>query len=174
MLDQLQRTVREQGMSIEDLLEEWSGRNTAEEELRTRLNECEDRERHLLALFEAYQEQIRNLKRFAEGRDGEWAAQIGLMEQSLEHHRQMCGISLTGECGSTVDYDLHEVIEVIDTALPEQDRRIADVYHVGYLYQGKVRTKAKVAVYAFGNTDRRTEHTTKEEKGDGHGYSHRD
>ena len=63
-----------------------------------------------------------------------------------------------------MDYDLHEVIEVMDTALPEQDRRIADVYHVGYLYQGKVRTKAKVAVYAFGNTDRRTEHTTKKKK----------
>lgn len=148
-LEQLQRSVREQGMSVEDLLEEWNERNAAEEDLRARLRECADKEQHLLELFEAYQEQLGSLKRFAGGRDEAWAAQIAMMENSLEHYRQMCGITLIGECGAEVDYDLYEVIEAVDTAIPEQDRKIADVYRTGYLYQGKVRRKAQVAVYAF-------------------------
>ena len=156
-LEQLQRSVREQGMSVEDLLEEWNGRNAAEEELRAQLRECADKERHLLELFEAYQEQLRSLRRFADGKDEEWVAQIAMMERGLEHYRQMCGITLIGECGAEVDYDLHEVIETVDTAMPDRDRKIADVYRSGYLYQGKVRRKAQVAVYVFNSSASKAE-----------------
>lgn len=154
---QLQRRVAEQGMSLEDLLEEWSTRKTAEDSLCAQLRGCEKEQRLLLELFEAYQEQFRNLRRFADGRDEAWASQIDMIESSLAHHRQACGISLIGERGAKVDYDLHEVIEVIDTGQPELDRTIADVYSGGYLYQGKVRRKAKVAVYAFGRRDNAAE-----------------
>ena len=152
-LEQLQRTVREQGMSVEDLLEEWSERKSAEDSLREQHCEHTENEQHLLGLFEAYQEQFRNMKRFAEGRDESWLAQIAMMERNLEHCRQLCGISLVGECGTEVDYDFHEVIEVMETEQPDQDRKIADVYRNGYLYKGKVRRKAQVAAYSFKKPD---------------------
>ena len=156
-LDKLQRLVQEQGMSIEDLLEEWSERTVLEDELRTRLREGEEEEQHLLQLFEVYQEQFHNLQRFARGRDEAWTAQIAMMERSLEHYRQSCGISLIGECGTEVDYDLHEVIEAIETAQPDQDRKIADVYRGGYLYKGKIKRKAQVAAYKFRDSDEAAE-----------------
>ena len=168
-LDKLQRLVQEQGMSIEDLLEEWSERTVLEDELRTQLREGEEEEQHLLQLFEAYQEQFHNLQRFARGRDEAWTAQIAMMERSLEHYRQACGISLIGECGTEVDYDMHEVIEAIETAQPDQDRKIADVYRGGYLYKGKIKRKAQVAAYKFRDSDEAAEqgmdnHTEEGEK----------
>lgn len=151
-LKQLQSCVREQGMSIEDLLEEWNERKTAEDMLSEQLRVCEKEQRLLLELFEAYQEQFRNLRRFAEGKDEAWAAQIDMIDDGLGRYRQACGIGLIGECGTEVDYDMHEVIEVIETGQPELDRKIADIYSGGYMYCGKVRRKAKVAVYALGSS----------------------
>lgn len=150
-LKQLQGCVREQGMSIEDMLEEWNERKTTEDMLREQLGACEKEQGLLLELFEAYQEQFRNLRRFAEGKDEAWAAQIDMIDDGLGRYRQSCGIGLIGECGTEVDYDMHEVIEVIETGEPELDRRIADIYSGGYMYRGKVRRKAKVAVYALGS-----------------------
>ena len=46
-----------------------------------------------------------------------------------------------------VDYDLHDVIQITETKDAEQDRRVADIYGCGYLYRGKVKKKARVAVY---------------------------
>lgn len=148
-LGQLQRGVREQGMSIEDLLEEWGERNAAADNLSAQLRERDEERKLLFELFEAYQDQLRNLRRFAEGKDDAWAAQIAMMEDGLERYRRSCGICLTGERGETVDYDLHEVVEVVDTDQPESDRKIADVYSNGYLYRGVVQKKARVVAYAF-------------------------
>ncbi len=148
-LQQLQNSVREQGISVEDLLEEWSERKSVEDGLRKQLHESVENEGHLLELFEAYQEQFRNLKRFAESKDTVWSEQVAMMEKGLEHYRQLCGISVIDKCGAEVNYDLHEVIKVIDTGRADQDGKIADVYRCGYLYQGRVRRKAKVAVYTF-------------------------
>ena len=94
-----------------------------------------------------------NMKRFAGRKDETWAAQIALMEQKLEHCRQMCGISIIEKCGVEVDYDLHEVIEVRTTAEPNKDRLIAEIIDWGYLYKGKVKKRAQVTVYHTENTD---------------------
>lgn len=148
-LDRLQKAVSEQGMSIEDLLEEWNGLKAEDDNVKERFCECAQDEQRLLELFEAYQEQLFNLKRFALDRDVSWADQIGMMEEHLEHYRRMCAISVIGECGVEVNYDLHEVIEAVDTDRQDLDRKIADIYCCGYLYKGKVRRKAQVAAYRF-------------------------
>lgn len=165
-LDKVLRLVQEQGMSVEDLLEEWTERTAETDDLRARLRECAEQERHLLELFEAYQEQFRNLERFARNRDEEWTAQMAMMERSLERYRQACGITLVGECGMEVDYGLHEVVGVTDTGQPDQDRKIADIYRSGYLYQGKVRRKAQVAAYKFksGEAVKSDDHTEEKER----------
>lgn len=151
-LEHLQGTVSEQGMSIEDLLEEWNERKADDDSVREHFRDCEQAEQRLLELFEAYQEQFRNMKRFAGDRDEAWAAQFAMMEKQLERYRRLCGISVIEECGVEVDYGLHEVIEAVDTDDPGLDRIIADIYRCGYLYKGRVRRKAQVAAYRAGGS----------------------
>lgn len=151
-LSQLQSSVHKHDMAIEDLLDSWEERQSEETHIRNQFREFEQNEQHLLALFDAYQEQFWNLKRFANAKDEAWSAQISLMEENLERSRRLCGIAMINECGTAVDYDLHEVIEVTDTADPTKDKRVAVVYRCGYLYKGTVIKKAQVAAY-------RTEHS---------------
>ena len=148
-LGQLQSDVHKHDMAIENLLDEWEEKKSDEESVKARQQESDQTEQLLLGLFEAYQEQFWNLKHYAASKDGSWAAQIALMEINLEHYRRTCAISLIQDCGVGVDYDLHEVIEAIDTTDPSLDKTIADIYRCGYLYKGKVRKKARAAAYRF-------------------------
>lgn len=148
-LNQLQTDVHKHDMAIEDLLDEWDEKKSDEESVKTRELEAVQTEKLLLSLFEAYQEQFWNLKHYAASKDGTWASQLALMEINLEHFRRTCAISMIQECGVSVDYDLHEIIEAIDTTDPALDKTIADIYRCGYLYKGKVRKKAQAAAYRF-------------------------
>jgi len=143
----LTSSVHKHDMAIEDLLDEWEEKRSDECSTQKLLKESGQNEQQLLELFEAYQEQFWNLKRFADTKDEAWAAQMTLMEKKLEHCRQLCGISIIGESGIEVDYNLHEVIEAVDTSNPGQDKIIADVYHCGYIYKGRVQKKAAVSAY---------------------------
>lgn len=149
-LAQLQTAVKKNDMAMEDLLEEWGERQSDEQEVKERFREYEQREEHLLQLFEAYQEQFFSLKRFAKGKDEAWAAQIALMEKNLERCRQSCGIDVIEDCDVEVNYDLHEVIETVDTEALDRDGNIADIYRCGYRYGGKVKRKAQVSAYRAG------------------------
>ena len=152
-IGRFQTAVQKHDMAIEDLLEEWEEKESEKDSIRKRMMEYEQSENLLLDLFVCYQEQMWNMKRFAGRKDETWAAQIALMEQKLEHCRQMCGISIIEKCGVEVDYDLHEVIEVKTTAEPNKDRLIAEIIDWGYLYKGKVKKRAQVTVYHTENTD---------------------
>lgn len=132
VVSKLQPAIQKHDMAIEDLLDEW---------------EEQKNEKLLLELFEGYQEQFWNLKRFASNKDGSWSAQIALMENSLEHYRNACGISSIQQCGILVDYNMHEVIEAIPTDSPKLDKTVAEIYLPGYLYKGKIQKKAQVTAY---------------------------
>ncbi len=149
-IGKLQAAANKHGMAIEDLLEEWEERQSDEEEVREHFRDFKQGERHLLELFEAYQEQFWSLKRFADSRDETWASQIALMESNLERYRQLCGIVVIGGGNMRVDYDLHEVVETVQTDDLDLDKRIADVYCCGYIYKGNVKKKARVAAYRLG------------------------
>ena len=143
----LQSTIQKHDMAIEDLLEEWEEKRSDEEIVQKQLSDYSQSEKQLLELFEAYQEQFFNLKRFADSKDAVWAKQIALMEKTLEHYRRLCGICMIEECGIKVNYDLHEVIEAVDTTDSSKDKTIAAIYRCGYLYKGKVKRKAQVGAY---------------------------
>lgn len=143
----MQTAVQKHDMAMEDLLEEWEERRSDENGVKERFRALEQNESCLLALFEAYQEQFWSLKRLADTKDEVWSAQIALMEQKLDRCRRLCGIDVIDRCGETVDYDLHEVIQTTETRDADQDKRVADIYCCGYLYKGKVKKKARVAVY---------------------------
>lgn len=146
-ISRLQTMVQKHDMAMEDLLEEWEERRSDEEEVRERFRVQKQNEDHLLALFEGYQEQFWNLKRFADSKDEVWSEQIALMEQNLDRCRRLCEINVIGVCGEIVDYDLHEVIQIMETDDSDKNGQIAEVYSCGYLYKGKVKKKARVAAY---------------------------
>lgn len=144
---QLKAAVQKHDMAIEDLLEEWEDKKSEKDGFRKRIQDCEQSENLLLELFETYQEQFWNLKRFTENKDETWSAQMALMEQKLEQCRKLCSISIIEESGTEVNYDLHEVIEVVDTTERGKDRLIAGIINWGYLYKGRVKKKAQVTAY---------------------------
>lgn len=148
-IGQLQTSVHKHDMAIEDLLEEWDLKKSDEDSIKEQFKEYKNSECQMLTLFEAYQEQFWNLKRFTDTNNGILAEQIALMEKNLEQYRQLCGISIIGETGIPVDYDLHEVIEAADTTDSGQDKLVAVIYRCGYLYKGKVKKKAQVSAYRY-------------------------
>ncbi len=150
-LDGLHTVIQKHDMALEDLLDEWSEKQSDDQEIRKRFRAYEQQETHLLQLFEAFQEQFSSLKRFAGSSDPSWSAQIALMEQALEEHRRLCGISVIQECGAAVNYDLYEIVEAIDTDDPNLDQTIADIYRFGYIYKGTVKKKAQAAAYRLTN-----------------------
>ncbi len=125
------------------------------------LEECkEDRERaqrqeqamvqeqnKLLDLLFAYQEHLWNMKAYAKKNDPRWHQQLLLVERGVQEQMHACEFAVVADTGCAVNYELHEVIEVLDTEDVQRDRTVAVVYNPGYLYQGKVRKKAKVAAY---------------------------
>lgn len=149
---QLHSDVHKHDMAIEDLLDEWAEKKSDEDDVTARLQESAHTEKLLLELFEAYQEQFWNLKHYAVSKDEALTAQVALMEKNLEHYRRSCAISIIQECGVSVDYDLHDVIEAVDTTDPALDKTIAEIYRCGYLYKGKVRKKAQAAAYRLSNS----------------------
>ncbi len=150
---ELRTAVQKHDMAIEDLLEKLEENESEREEAGKRILECERSENLLLELFESYQEQFWNLKRFAGEQDGAWSAQLALIEEKLEHCRQLCGISVIEESGVEVNYDLHEVVEAVDTAEQDHDKLVAEIISWGYLYKGKIMKKARVRAYHVVNAD---------------------
>lgn len=146
---QLHSDIHKHDMAIEDLLDEWSEKKSEEDTINIQLKKAGQAEQQLLELFEAYQEQFWNLKHYAASKDESWASQITLMEKTLEHYQRGSAISIIQASGVSVDYDLYDIIEVIDTADPALDKTIAEIYRCGYLYKGKVRKKAQAAAYRY-------------------------
>lgn len=146
---QLHSDIHKHDMAIEDLLDEWSEKKSEEDTINIQLKKAGQAEQQLLELFEAYQEQFWNLKHYAASKDESWASQITLMEKTLKHYQRGSAISIIQASGVSVDYDLYDIIEVIDTADPALDKTIAEIYRCGYLYKGKVRKKAQAAAYRY-------------------------
>lgn len=146
-MEQFRSALQKHDMAIEDLLDEWAEKKSEEKDIKERFREYEQNECRLLELFEVYQDQLWDMKRFAGTKDDAWASQITLMEDNLKHYLRLCGIDIINECGVEADYSLYEVIKAVDTTDSGKDGQIAEVYRCGYLYKGKVKRKAQAAAY---------------------------
>lgn len=146
-LEQFGREISRHDMAIENLLDVLEECQEEEHSNRKQAQEQKEEKEQFLALFAAYQEQFWQIRSFLDSSGAAWSRQAELMEQELAKSRRYCGIEEISQTGETVDYQIHEVIEVIDTEDAAQDRTVARVFSPGYLYQGKVRKKARVAVY---------------------------
>lgn len=141
------KEVSKHNMTLEDTLDGLEQQSEEEKESREQLFRLKKEQEQLLLLIGAYEEQIWNMKNFAGEYEEAFGNQLELMQRVLKSYRLPCGISMITEPEGKVDYQLHEVIEVIDTAEDERDQTVARIYSPGYLYKGRVVKKAKVAVY---------------------------
>lgn len=142
--------IRKHDMSLEDCLEMLEEQQENEKQDRKRRKEFEEERDSLLKLIEVYQEQMWSMRRYASEHDPAWMPQLDLSRETIKGKEDLCGVARIEETGGRVDYELHEVVEVRETAQEEQAQTVAEVCHPGYIYRGKVRRKAKVIAYRFG------------------------
>ncbi len=152
-LSDIQKDLKKQRMAVENITDEWEDFREGEESRIGELLDWKNQEDNFIQLFEEYQEQLEGLKKYAGNGDKNLFQQIQLVEEKLEKKRRMCGISQIAEAGRTVDYDLHEVIQVLETDNPQLKETVAEIYSPGYIYKGKVRKKAKVSAYCVKEKD---------------------
>lgn len=150
---QIGTDVRKHDMALEDCLDVLEEQREEETQSQKKIAELESGQEKLLQVLDAYQEQVWNMMRYAAEHDPAWVAQIDLIRNAVRGKQISGGISLIEETGVRVDYALHEVIEIIDTAEEERAQVVAEIYHPGYVYMGVVKKKAKVAAYRYVQTD---------------------
>ena len=160
LLDALSQQIRQTGtdvrkhdMALEDCLDVLEEQREEETQSQKKIAELESGQEKLLQVLDAYQEQVWNMMRYAAEHDPAWVAQIDLIRNAVRGTQISGGVSLIEETGVRVDYALHEVIEIIDTAEEERAQVVAEIYHPGYVYMGVVKKKAKVAAYRYVQTD---------------------
>lgn len=147
------KEINLQRMSLEDnieMLEEM--KDSLEIDREERKEKAEKEENgidNMLRLIEAYEENLWNMGQYAKQSDSSFYQNFCLMKDNLEGYKKELKIEIIYGKDGKVDYEKHDVLQVIPTMVEEQDKMIANVYSPGIVYGGKIRKKAKVAVYRF-------------------------
>lgn len=149
-----EKWIRRQSESFEDLLEELQEEQAGKRATERLLKEYEQREQQLLALASSQREQMELLERqirkdtsqSAEKRSA-WDKQFDVMNREAQKLMRACGMEEVGMAGEPLDYDLHEVLALVDTEDGRQDGTVAEVFCRGRFYRGHLLKKAQVAVY---------------------------
>ncbi|MCI6996115.1 MAG: nucleotide exchange factor GrpE [Oliverpabstia sp.] len=148
-MNDFEKTLKRHDMSLEDLLDEWSERQSDESQIRDQMRSLRETEEKFLKLFEVYQEELWAMHRLASTMGNDWQRQMQLMSQNVKAQMCLCGISPVEESGIPVDYALHEVVEVVETTDIQKNKTIAEVYRPGYVYRGRVKKKAQVKAFRY-------------------------
>ena len=150
LLEQMRQGQTEEAGKLAAVLEE--NRQAAQEEaekksaLEEQLQESREREEALLALACCAREQLELVtQRLME--DASWREQCRMLEQEAEKYLRDADMRETGKAGEPVDYELHQVLDAVDTDKEELAGTVARVYRRGRIYRGKVIRKAQVAAY---------------------------
>lgn len=143
-------TLQKQEMSFEDVIERIEEQENQETVSKKRITELEMREQALLDVLISYQEQLFHFEHMAESLDENWKKQLAMVQDKLTRNMLEAGIQeIRGE-GEPVNYELHEIIQVIDTEDEKLASKVSIVYRPGILYCGQVKRKARVLVYRLG------------------------
>ncbi|MBQ9009673.1 MAG: nucleotide exchange factor GrpE [Clostridia bacterium] len=159
-LKSLTTSISRHNMAIEDLIESLEETNEDQQSLVDdvkdllkrqkdfRLASLEDENDALLALALSYQDQLSLLEGAAQS-DPVWGHQFELVRQKMTAPLENAGLFVVDEANVPVNYDLHEVIERVDTTDPALHFCVAEVYTPGYVFNNKVLRKAKISAYAL-------------------------
>lgn len=146
---QFGKEIKKHNVAVENLLDDLEQKMEEEQTVKELRTEREKERENFLSLFEVYQEHFWQMKNFAKDRNEALYKQLAMMEKNMQNSQNFCGITVTGEEGEKVDYDMYEVVEAVETTDISKDKKVARIYGPGYLYQGKVKKRAKAAVYRF-------------------------
>ena len=100
--------------------------------------------RELMGLL---RQQIAKYNSIADDKKKEWEKQFEIMNRETTRFMRPCGLEEVGIVGEEVNYDIHEILSVIETESEEEANTVAEVYSQGLLSGGHVIKKAKVVVY---------------------------
>ncbi len=114
----------------------------------SKLKDLRNEETALLQLIESYQDQLKVLEAAASS-DPVWSHQFDLVRQKLATPLQTAGITLIDQKNIPVSYDLHEVIDRVDSTNPELQHCVAEIFKTGYIFKGQVLRKAQVSAFAM-------------------------
>lgn len=140
-------------MALEDMLELLDGKLESEHFMSNRIKELEESEEKLLLLMADYEEQmflidgcVKNISGTGSGGSA-WAEQLDSVRGKLFEHMNTCGITVIADTHQMVNYEYHEVIQVVDTEEAALSRTVLEIYSPGFIYKGRVLKRAKVAAY---------------------------
>ena len=165
-LKELRSAANQHDMAIEDLLDSWEEmqheQRKEKEAMSAALTETMElerrqtaqREHSLLQLCMVAMDQLFTLHRAAdEAGAEEWSQQLKLAEDKLSAVSLPAGVQVIGDVGTPVDYGIHEVVDVQDAEIPEQENTVAEVISRGYCYLGTILRKARVSAYRKATAD---------------------
>lgn len=155
MMEKNQKMIRNLSDTIEDFLDTLQDQDEGQRQLQQKQNAAEERERKLVELLGLYQEQMELFEQWITGQDQErsqesqdaWKQQYAMLNRKIKAESRFCTLEETGVVGETVDYRLHEVLQVMEPGTKDQEGTIAKVCSHGMLYQGNVIRKARVVAY---------------------------
>ncbi len=157
-LTEMQSAASMHETAIEDMLEsweEWQEKLQAQEARQAERDNSSAavflrREKALVKLLTDDHDQLFALQRAAEGAENAaWSRQLSAVMDKQSEGLALAGIQVIGQSGAVFSYALHEAVDVIGTPDQALDMRVAEVYSCGYVDQGAVVRKAKVAVYQY-------------------------
>ncbi len=166
-LQALRESVSRHDIVLEDMLDEWQSFQDQQQEekdslrkdlldrLQSESKSLVENEQALLSLSMNFLDQLFVLRRAAvEEKDpSPWARQVLLTAEKLQPSLMETGLQLIDSANDPFSYQLHESVQVISTDDPALDMRVKDVLSCGYLYQGRVVRKARVAVWRLSQPD---------------------
>lgn len=159
-LSALSASVNRHDLAIADLLDSWEelqekSRDEAllretelYEQARSQLRHSEESEKRLLNLAIACFDQLFWFRSIlAQSENETWSRQLALAEERLSNDRLNTQLELVDKTLVPVNYELHEIIGIVETEREEFVSRVAEVCSCGYRYQGRIIRKAKVTVF---------------------------
>lgn len=149
-----EKWIRRQSESFEDLLEELQEEGAENRAAERLLKEYEQREQRLLALVSSQREQMELLERQirkdtsqSEEKRAAWDKQFDVMNREAQKFMRACEMEEVGMAGEPLDYDMHEVLALVDTEDEQQAGTVAEVFCRGRYYRGRLLKKAQVAAF---------------------------
>ncbi|MBQ8159270.1 MAG: hypothetical protein IJ083_00850 [Clostridia bacterium] len=173
-VDKLKSGVSRHDMVLEDLLEGMEDlqkqeqknidalRSLLESDHRSEVKAMEKSRERLLDLVMVMQDQMQSFARLTAD-DPVWGQQASLMESKIRPLQMAAGLTVVMDRDVAVDYNVHEVQEVVKTVDPQQDATVADVFSCGYVYMGQTLRKARVSAYRYVPDETETKETEQAE-----------
>ncbi len=149
-----ERLISCQSDSFQGLLEQTQRQQEEKEYYIREVQDFQQKEQIMLAVIVCCREQMGLLRQqiakdnsIEEDKKKEWEKQFEIMNRETTRFMRPCGLEEVGIVGEEVNYDIHEILSVIETESEEEANTVAEVYSQGLLSGGHVIKKAKVVVY---------------------------